>query len=861
MKFPRKKLGMDWWWNARRRRPKEEEASENNSGTEPKNSNATVGILLQDYSSVTTTACGTAERYLRYCASDAREEYWKTFWDEKLPKDAQFRLLQVHFLRKDGQRMTAAIPVCACMTVGDLLRGVQRIPSFSGSTFQKGHLFFVINGWRVLHLPDGWNSEAISTEQLFNTLNQDIGSLHVLQGISPGATTEPEPFMGVFPYRYRVSEISVLLIHCIIVIPLKLLSRHNKVDSFKCNVENPTEGETGKIDSNEYVSLEVALAPYDTVDGMKRLIERKTGLPMKIQRLAHGDAELHGFVRLREVMPNVCERTFQPLLKVMDSPYAFVVRTLSGETMPWYRTASTITLFELKQTIARKTKIPVETQFLMFRGRELTVEDQIADCDIQEGSVVHCMAIPEGRQSIDLMYKEFCPFPIPLAENRAISLSQLKRLAATIIQCCETERWTSTDPKSKGAHPLRPEDVTFYDLLHHYIRPLTKPYKCSYVELVAEIEQVSTWYVSHSWQAPVLDFVACLEQHAYDYNLDEESAFYWVSACALRQNDLDTEISDYAPVQDSPFYNAMNRAKKIVSILDDEGIAYKRIWCTFEIFVALSQHTYDSYALTLDDTETRRAVGLRGSRRHDYRYNYNHYLQNYYRIRFPLHLCLKALEVRLEEAEASREFDRRRILHHIVGNHGEKSSSEDPPRQHQKYDELNALLNENFAVSAIRGAALAGAGKGVLNTIRTSLGASNVTELHLSFEGCFEFQARHFAMALPHTLDHLSLDFSRIPFTTSHEFAIGLGRLQNLRTLSIKCVFCDNLICANALWKELGALSNLEVLHLDFNGCKRLDSFSELRLEKAMTRLTKLRGYTFLFKVQDDSSDYFARGI
>ncbi|CAB9513118.1 unknown protein [Seminavis robusta] len=412
MKFPKKKLGMDWW-NARRRRPKEEEASENNSGTEPKNSNATVGILLQDYSSVTATACGTAERYLRYCASDAREEYWKTFWDEKLPKDAQFRLLQVHFLRKDGQRMTAAIPVRACMTVGDLLRGVQRIPSFSGSTFQKGHLLFVINGWRVLHLPDGWNSEGISTEQLFNTLNQDIGSLHVLQGISPGATTEPEPFMGVFPYRYRVSEISVLLIHCIIVIPLKLLSRHNKVDSFKCNVENPTEGETGKIDSNEYVSLEVALAPYDTVDGIKRLIERKTGLPMKIQRLAHGDAELHGFVRLREVMPNVCERTFQPLLKVMDSPYAFVVRTLSGETMPWYRTTSTITLFELKQTIARKTKIPVETQFLMFRGRELTVEDQIADCDIQEGSVVHCMAIPEedpygycpnGQGSISHLY-------------------------------------------------------------------------------------------------------------------------------------------------------------------------------------------------------------------------------------------------------------------------------------------------------------------------------------------------------------------------------------------------------------------------------------------------------------------------
>ena len=73
-----------------------------------------------------------------------------------------------------------------------------------------------------------------------------------------------------------------------------------------------------------------------------------------------------------------------------------------------------------------------------------------------------------------------------------------------------------------------------YDVNKYIIKPETEEKQCSYVELVAPEDaraQTPTWFVSHWWGEPVMDFIACVEEHAKVRRLDPEEAVYWV--CAL----------------------------------------------------------------------------------------------------------------------------------------------------------------------------------------------------------------------------------------------------------------------------------------------------------------------------------------
>jgi hypothetical protein len=104
---------------------------------------------------------------------------------------------------------------------------------------------------------------------------------------------------------------------------------------------------------------------------------------------------------------------------------------------------------------------------------------------------------------------------IPQTKYRPISLAELKEVALQVIRRCEGGDWTSTNPEHEGKR-LKAEEVTLYDLLHYYIHLLTKERQCSYVETIANSRRKPDWFVSHWWGEPVLNFVACLEQHALD---------------------------------------------------------------------------------------------------------------------------------------------------------------------------------------------------------------------------------------------------------------------------------------------------------------------------------------------------------
>ena len=80
--------------------------------------------------------------------------------------------------------------------------------------------------------------------------------------------------------------------------------------------------------------------------------------------------------------------------------------------------------------------------------------------------------------------------------------------------------------------------VNLYDVNKYIIKPETKEKQCSYVELVAPAgirAQTPKWFVSHWWGEPVVDFIACVKEHAKVRGLDPEEAVYWVCTYAITQ--------------------------------------------------------------------------------------------------------------------------------------------------------------------------------------------------------------------------------------------------------------------------------------------------------------------------------------
>ncbi|CAB9506390.1 expressed unknown protein [Seminavis robusta] len=219
---------------------------------------------------------------------------------------------------------------------------------------------------------------------------------------------------------------------------------------------------------------------------------------------------------------------------------------------------------------------------------------------------------------------------IPKAEHRGMTIDQLQEIARIVLTRCVPEKWTSTNPDHDDKL-LRPEDVTLYDLMHHYIKPETLARNYSYVEPVSESEETirgsKCYFTSHWWGGPVLDyFVACLSEHAthcskrHAQNDSQGPPItYWICDYAIRQHDVKAELhvdptnnEEHVPpptVLDTRFFRAMEWSKGTVPVLDAEATTYKRIWCVFELFVTLDvrkaasgAYAYDICAMDKGDT-------------------------------------------------------------------------------------------------------------------------------------------------------------------------------------------------------------------------------------------------------------------
>ena len=140
------------------------------------------------------------------------------------------------------------------------------------------------------------------------------------------------------------------------------------------------------------------------------------------------------------------------------------------------------------------------------------------------------LALLLSRLAADLAYGRM-PASVPLAEERGITLHQLRTLWIHIQSRCIPEGWMGVDGKL-----LSPEKVSMYDVIRYVVKPATRKHGCSYVELVSEGPQRPSWVVIHWWGQPVQEVLASLEQHSKDRGVSDEVASYWIASFAFNQH-------------------------------------------------------------------------------------------------------------------------------------------------------------------------------------------------------------------------------------------------------------------------------------------------------------------------------------
>merc|ERR1719456_353991 len=111
----------------------------------------------------------------------------------------------------------------------------------------------------------------------------------------------------------------------------------------------------------------------------------------------------------------------------------------------------------------------------------------------------------------------------------------------------------------------------------NFVRPLTEPFQCSFVELVAFEAQTPRWFVSHFWGTPFCQTVNLLTFHSAQRGL-LPTAPYWICTFANNQHDL-SELG--TSLQETPFVKAImcNQCQGTVTLMDHAATTLERIWC------------------------------------------------------------------------------------------------------------------------------------------------------------------------------------------------------------------------------------------------------------------------------------------
>lgn len=357
---------------------------------------------------------------------------------------------------------------------------------------------------------------------------------------------------------------------------------------------------------------------------------------------------------------------------------------------------------------------------------------------------------------------------IPLIQHRGITLRQLQKVLASAKRLfkqsvCEDE----------AGDRIVAQNANLYHIVHWIVKPQTQTSLVSYVELIADGVQRPEWFVSHWWGECHQSFISCLNRHFIDRGLLEDHA-YWVCAYAINQWTIAEDLGK--DLELSSFMKAMKVSRGIVSVIDQRAVCYSRIWCCFEVWAALvyfgfqCDHMYDIYTHNGDNvvgiTDGAAAVDFSAGPGNA---TYNKAVRE---RTFPPKLVLRALSIEVEQAEASSEEDKARILEVVTaGVEGEGKSP------------VNNLIHGRFAAAGWRRALELGMAKGIF---QSALSNSRLRKLSFSFYGCPEMTDGALAallQALPNTLEVLILDLCSCGNLLLAEFrdvfAVALGRLSH----------------------------------------------------------------------------------
>ncbi|CAE8726922.1 unnamed protein product [Polarella glacialis] len=212
-------------------------------------------------------------------------------------------------------------------------------------------------------------------------------------------------------------------------------------------------------------------------------------------------------------------------------------------------------------------------------------------------------------------------------------------------------------------------------------------------------------FCSHWWGEPLQYFVACIARHCEVRRLSLQTAYYWICAYASGQHALSEELND-DPKQ-TIFYKAMCLADILLVILDNVGPAmpFTRVWCAYELFMALIDEDRKTEPLLLDTAAHTQAGtcmltdGLTDAKAKVRDAGFPGDAEACKSLRglcFPIHLLEKCMNLRLQDAQATEEADRRHTWNSVVGKQLHQLD-EDPPGEHENYTKVNAQLGSRFA--------------------------------------------------------------------------------------------------------------------------------------------------------------------
>ena len=123
--------------------------------------------------------------------------------------------------------------------------------------------------------------------------------------------------------------------------------------------------------------------------------------------------------------------------------------------------------------------------------------------------------------------------------ERAITPAQLADLWAFIQHVVEEVEIVETFKRSAlYDQRLTRENLEMHSVNKYFVKPLTEPHKCSFVDLVSAAEaQPPKWFVSHAWSTPFSQTVSMLRLHMQSRDLPPTTP-YWICTFANNQHDL-----------------------------------------------------------------------------------------------------------------------------------------------------------------------------------------------------------------------------------------------------------------------------------------------------------------------------------